>query len=110
MGTRTYTYNDIFYSSKFFFEKNGSSTMVLTAQAAIAVCREAEKRNLWVLGVDGGHWMNPGFRPDGNTSWSCKKWLVEEGKLVENNQLAIENIKSDEAEGYTAFLVTVSDL
>ena len=93
-----------------FFTLKGNASMKLSPKAATEVCLEATERKLWVLGVDGGHWMNPGFRPDGNTSWSCKKWLVEEGKLVENNQLAIENIKSDEAEGYTAFLVTVRGL
>lgn len=110
MSANPFTYNDIFDNGTFFFEKNGSSTMVLTAKAAIEVCQEAEGRHLWILGVDGGHWMNPGFRPDGNTSWSCKNWLVKEGNISENNRLAIENIKSDEAEGYTAFLVTAGDI
>ncbi|EHD14363.1 hypothetical protein CIN_02950 [Commensalibacter intestini A911] len=37
-----------------------------------------------------------------------KKALFYQGKLIDNNQLAIENIKEDEAAGYTAFIVTIS--
>ncbi|MGX4747403.1 colicin transporter [Morganella morganii] len=109
MSTNGFTYNDIFDNSNVFFEKNGSSVMVLTSNAAIEVCQEATARNLWILGVDGGHWQNPGFKIDGNTSWSRKTKLFNENKLSENNQLAIENIVSDTADGYTAFLVTISD-
>jgi len=83
--------------------------MVLTARAAIGVCQEAAKRKLWISGIDGGHWMNPGFRIDSSASWTYNKPDDYLSKLSENSKLAIENIKSDEAEGYTAFLVTVSN-
>lgn len=109
MNTRGFTYNDIFDSKEAFFEKKGSSVMVLTPKAAIEVCQEAIRLNLWILGVDGGYWRNPGFQIDGTTSWSCKTKLREQNKLSENNQLAIDNIKDDAASGYTAFLVTISD-
>lgn len=39
--------------------------MKLTPNAAIEVCQESIKQNLWILGVDAGHWFNPGFRHDG---------------------------------------------
>lgn len=109
MNTREFTYNDIFDNSNAFFEKKGSSIMVLTAKAAIEVCQEATKRNLWVLGFDGGHWLSPGFRPDGWASWSAKTDLINNNKLAENNQLAIESIQEESVDGYTAFLVTVTD-
>ena len=54
--------------------------------------------------------MNPGFRIDSSASWTYNKPDDYQSKLSENSKLAIENIKSDEAEGYTAFLVTVSGL
>ncbi|WP_405471101.1 colicin transporter (plasmid) [Morganella morganii] len=108
MSTREFTYNDIFDSGSVFFEKKGSSVMVLTPKAAIEVCQEAAKRNLWILGIDGGHWLNPGFRPDGSTSWTYNKPNDYKPKLTENNKLAIDNIKEDAANGYTAFLVTIS--
>ncbi|MEC5321381.1 hypothetical protein VSX61_20980 [Brenneria populi subsp. brevivirga] len=44
--------------------------MALAPSAAIKVCEDALKRKLWVLGIDGGYWMSPGFRPDMNTTWS----------------------------------------
>ncbi|WP_211475699.1 hypothetical protein [Commensalibacter intestini] len=49
--------------------------MILTPNAAIEVCQEAIKQNLWILGVgvDAGHWFNPGFRPDSWMSWDRKK-------------------------------------
>ncbi|HBL7241182.1 colicin transporter [Serratia liquefaciens] len=82
--------------------------MVLTPKAAIEVCREAEKRKLWISGIDGGHWMNPGFRIDGFTSWTYSRPNDYQSKLSENSKMAIENIKSDAADGYTAFLVTIT--
>ncbi|EPF2596718.1 colicin transporter [Proteus mirabilis] len=96
-----------FDNGKAFFELGGNAIMKLSPKAAIEVCQEATKRNLWILGVDGGHWLNPGFRPDGSASWSGKTKLFNENKLSENNQLAIENIWDDEAAGYTAFIVTL---
>lgn len=108
MSANGFTYNDIFDDGNIFFEKNGSSTMVLTPKAAIEVCREAEKRKLWISGIDGGHWMNPGFRIDGFTSWTYSRPNDYQSKLSENSKMAIENIKSDAADGYTAFLVTIT--
>ncbi|MEK8099243.1 colicin transporter [Morganella morganii] len=96
-----------FDNGKAFFELGGNAIMKLSPKAAIEVCQEAAKRNLWILGVDGGHWLNPGFRPDGTTSWTYNNPDDYQSKLAENNKLAIENIRDDEAAGYTAFIVTL---
>lgn len=37
-----------------------------------------------------------------------EKTLFHQGKLIDNNQLAIESIKEDEAARYTAFIITIS--
>ncbi|EEI7278718.1 hypothetical protein P4387_005082, partial [Escherichia coli] len=44
--------------------------MKLSPKAAIEVCNEAAKKGLWILGIDGGHWLNPGFRIDSSASWT----------------------------------------
>lgn len=108
MKTKLFNYDILYEKGEDFFLLRGNCYMRLTPNAAIEVCQEAIKQNLWILGVDAGHWFNPGFRPDGWMSWDRKKELFNQGKLIENNQLAIENIKEDEAAGYTAFIVTIS--
>lgn len=91
-----------------FFKLDGNASMKLSPKAAIEVCQEATKRNLWILGIDGGHWLNPGFRPDGETSWTYNKPDDYQSKIYNNSKLAIENIKDDSAAGYNAFIVTLS--
>lgn len=110
MDKKLFDHGVLYDNGDAFFELKGNASMKLSPKAAIGVCQEAAKRKLWISGIDGGHWMNPGFRIDSSASWTYNKPDDYQSKLSENNQLAIENIKSDEAEGYTAFLVTVSDL
>lgn len=108
MKTKLFKHNILYEKGEDFFLLKGNACMKLTPNAAIEVCQEAMKQNLWILGIDAGHWLNPGFRPDSWMSWDHKQQLFNQEKLVENNQLAIENIKEDEAAGYTAFIVTIS--
>jgi len=56
--------------------------------------------------VEGGHWRNPGFQPDAHTRWESMKYY-KDTELKKSNDLAIENINDDVADGYTAFLVTL---
>ncbi|WP_229921288.1 colicin transporter [Rahnella victoriana] len=109
MGNKLLDHEVLYVHGEDFFKLNGNASMKLSPKAAIEVCHEAAKKNLWVLGIDGGHWMNPGFQIDGAASWTYNKPDDYQSKLSENIKLAIENIKSDETEGYTAFLVTLSD-
>lgn len=110
MGNKLFDHGVLYDHGEDFFKLKGNASMKLSPKAAIEVCQEAEKRKIWVSGIDGGHWMNPGFRIDGSTSWTYNKPDDYQSKLLENCKLAIENIKSDEAEGYTAFLVTVTEV
>lgn len=107
MEKKLFDYNVLYNNGEEFFKLKGNACMYLSPKAAIEVCQEATKRNLWISGIDGGHWLNPGFRPDGSASWSGKTKLFNENKISENNQLAIENIREDAAAGYTAFIVTL---
>ncbi|EHT4060975.1 TPA: colicin transporter [Escherichia coli] len=81
--------------------------MKLSPKAAIEVCNEASEKGLWILGIDGGHWLNPGFRIDSSTSWTYSLPEEYKSKIPENNRLAIENIKDDIVNGYTAFIITL---
>ncbi len=110
MEEKLFDHGVLYNNGEDFFKLKGNASMKLSPKAAIEVCQEAAKRNLWISGIDGGHWFNPGFRPDGDVSWTYNKPNNYKSKLTENNKLAIENIKDDEAAGYTAFLVTISDL
>ena len=107
MEEKLFDYNVLYNNGEEFFKLKGNACMYLSPKAAIEVCQEAAKRNLWILGVDAGHWLNPGFRPDGTTSWTYNNPDDYQSKLAENNKLAIENIRDDEAAGYTAFIVTL---
>lgn len=108
MEKKLFDHGVLYDKGEDFFKLKGNASMKLSPKAAIEVCQEATKRNLSVFGVDGGHWFNPGFRPDGSASWSGKTKLLNENKVYKNNQLVIDNIKEDAADGYTAFLVTIS--
>ncbi len=107
MDKKLFDHSTLYVKGDDFFKLKGNASMKLSPKAAIEVCQEATKRKVYILGVDGGHWFSPGFRPDGSASWSGKTTLINQGKLLENNNLAIENIKEDEAAGYTAFIVTI---
>ncbi|WP_245956876.1 colicin transporter [Edaphovirga cremea] len=91
-----------------FFKLNGSSVMALTPKAAKEVCIEASKREKFVYIVEGGHWMNPGFRPDGSTRWDARQDFEQSGKFKENNDAALKNIEEDVTFGITAFMITLS--
>lgn len=89
-----------------FFRLKGNACMALTPKAAIEVCEEATARGVYIGTIEGGHWRNPGFQPDMNTRWDSLKYYKDiDIKL--NNDIAIENINGDVAEGYTAFLITI---
>lgn len=109
MEKKLFDHGVLYDNGDAFFKLKGNASMKLSPKAAIEVCQEAIKRKVWIIGIDGGHWLNPGFRIDGSTSWTYNKPNDYQLKLSENNKLAIENIKEDAAEGYTAFLVTISD-
>ena len=109
MEKKLFNHGILYNNGADFFKLKGNASMKLSPKAAVEVCQEATKQKLWVLGVDGGHWFNPGFRPDGEASWFGKTKLFKENKLAENNQLAIDSIKEDSADGYTAFIVTIGN-
>lgn len=77
MKTRLFKHDILYEKGEDFFRLRGNCCMILTPNAAIEVCQEAIKQNLWILGVgvgvDAGHWFNPGFRPDSWMSWDRKK-------------------------------------
>lgn len=107
MEDKLFDYKVLYDNENDFFKLDGNACMYLSPKAAIEVCQEATKRNLWILSIDGGHWLNPGFRPDGETSWTYNNPDDYKSKIYNNGQLAIENIKDDSASGYTAFIVTL---
>ncbi|KOC88997.1 colicin transporter [Winslowiella iniecta] len=80
--------------------------MKLTAKAAKEVCAEATTRNVFIGRIEAGHWLNSGFRPDGNATWDAKSELESAGRFQQNNQLAIKNIADDKREGYNTFIIT----
>ncbi|MCW2484844.1 colicin transporter [Candidatus Symbiopectobacterium sp. NZEC127] len=84
--------------------------MKLSPTAAIEVCEEATKRNLSIGMIEGGHWLNPGFRPDMHTRWDGFDRLTDKNEIQKNNNNAIENIKEDAAKGYDAFIITIVTL
>ncbi len=93
-----------------FFKLGGNNIMKLTPKAAKEVCVEATNRKVFIGRIEGGHWMNPGFRPDMNTFWDSKTDLESAGDFKANNELAIQNINDDESEGYNAFIITIVGL
>ncbi|AIA70832.1 colicin immunity protein [Pectobacterium atrosepticum SCRI1043] len=81
--------------------------MKLSPKAAIEVCQEATKRNLPIGMIEGGHWLNPGFQPDGNTRWDGFDKLTDKSEIKKSNDNAIENINDDSSKGYNAFIITI---
>ena len=64
MTNKLFEHTVLYDSGDAFFELKGNASMKLSPKAAIEVCNEAAKKGLWILGIDGGHWLNPGFRID----------------------------------------------
>lgn len=90
-----------------FFELDGDARMKLSPKAATEVCEEATRRGIFIGAIEGGHWLNPGFKPDMNTNWDSLKYYQADANLKTNNDRAIENINDDASEGYTAFIITL---
>lgn len=105
---KLFDYGKQYNNGSDFFELEGDSCMALTAKAAIEVCEEASERKRFVWIVEGGHWLNPGYRPDSSTRWDARTELEKSGEFQKNNDIAIENIKEDAAMGYSAFMITLS--
>ncbi len=70
MTNKLFEHTVLYDSGDAFFELKGNASMKLSPKAAIEVCNEAAKKGLWILGIDGGHWLNPGFRIDSSASSS----------------------------------------
>lgn len=107
MTNKLFEHTVLYDSGDAFFELKGNASMKLSPKAAIEVCNEAAKKGLWILGIDSGHWLNPGFRIDSSASWTYDMPEEYKSKIPENNRLAIENIKDDIENGYTAFIITL---
>ena len=56
MEKKLFDYNVLYNNGEEFFKLKGNACMYLSPKAAIEVCQEATKRNLWISGIDGGHW------------------------------------------------------
>ena len=105
---RLFEYGKQYDNGADFFKLGGDSCMALTPNAAIEVCQEASKQKRYVWIVEGGHWLNPGYQPDGSTRWDARSELEKTGDFAKNNQIAVQNIKEDVSMGYNAFMITLS--
>lgn len=89
-----------------YFRLNGHGKTHLTQDAALAVCDMMTERGMYVVGVSGGHWRNPGYEERHEYGW----WHFPERdghmSLLENNETAKKSIIDDNIEfGADVFLI-----
>lgn len=91
-----------------FFELDGNSVMKLSSSAAIDVCKECTRREMYVWRIEGGIWHNPGFEARIDCIWdSCFNPKSNFNPSLEyNNRLAEEFVK-EEMDSYDVFIVTI---
>lgn len=107
MSQRQFSHKILYEDAADFFLLDGDARMKLSPKAAAEVCEEATRRGIFIGAIEGGHWLNPGFKPDMNTNWDSLKYYQADANLKTNNDRAIENINDDAREGYTAFIITL---
>ncbi len=89
-----------------FFALSGHAVMKLTRSAAIAVCEQAARYQLFVAGVEGGIWHNPGFEARLDSIWDYKGDDGLNDFFARNNALAADFIKKEPAL-YDVFIITM---
>ncbi|WP_079212769.1 hypothetical protein [Brucella pituitosa] len=89
-----------------FFALSGHALMKLTRSAAIAVCEQAARQQLFVAGVEGGIWHNPGFEARLDSTWDYQGNDGQDDCIVQNNALAADFIKRQPAL-YDVFIITM---
>jgi len=88
-----------------FFHLNGSVTMKVSADAAIAICERAIEHELFVSRIEGGCWHSPGFEARLDSIWDGVNMPVNREAATRNNQAAAEFVRS-ESVLHDVFIIT----
>ncbi|EGD34501.1 colicin transporter [Capnocytophaga sp. oral taxon 338] len=91
-----------------FFELDGNSIMKLSSLAAIDVCKECTRREMYVWRIEGGIWHSPGFEARIDCIWdSCfDPKSNSNSSIKDNNRLAEEFVK-EEMNSCDVFIATI---
>ena len=95
----------LYLKSRYFYELEGSAAMMLSASAAVDVCRTAAGHKLVIARIEGGIWHNPGFEARYDCIWdgADPPLGIEEAKA--NNELAAAFIDR-QSRTHGAFILT----
>ena len=99
----------LYDSADSFFTLSGSVVMKLTPAAAIQVCREAGRRGIMVLRVEGGIWHSPGFEARIDCIWDGADPPTNQAKVHDNNVRAARFIQA-ESSVHSAFILTTTSI
>jgi len=97
--------NRLYDAARHFFEVAERSAMKLSADAAIAVCKEASNHGLVVSRIEGGVWHNPGFEARLDCIWDGVDPPLSAEEAEVNNVQAIDFICRERDE-HGAFIIT----
>ncbi len=101
-------YNTLYDNAEDFFVLDGNAVMIMTTEAAIAVCRQAAEREIVVMGIEGGGWrqafvVNPMCIWDGLVPPVSMKY-------AHVNNLRMAKIIESESATNQAFILTTSSI
>jgi hypothetical protein len=94
-------------SANDFFDLNGNIVMWLTREAAIEVCLVAIERDLLVMKIEGGFWLNPYFEARVDCIWDGYNPPNSRQRTIENNFDAAQFIR-DEPPEHDLFVITTA--
>lgn len=80
-----------------FIESEDRNSIRFAASSAIEACQRAADHGLRILGVEGGEWLNPGFRSRLDSLWSGLEGQRSEEEIRKNNMEAAEFIREEAA-------------
>ena len=88
-----------------FFNLDGSVTMKVSADAAIAICERAVDHGLFVSRIEGGFWHSPGFEARLDSIWDGANIPVDRKVATKNNHAAKEFVRSERSK-HDVFIIT----
>jgi Colicin-E5 Imm protein len=101
--------NQLYGSSRDYFDLNGMAVMYLAPDAAIGVCAEAAQRGLVVVRIEGGRWHAPGFEARVDCIWDGADPPLDLTRAATNNARAADFIRRERAM-HGAFVITDAPL